>query len=288
MTFTERSVNALLGLALGDAYGRTLEFLSGNAVRTRVVDTTALRWTDDTHMSLYVAEAVVEHGPGPFDDDRFGEAIAQAFNRWFDDPLTPSTAPGNTCMAGVRNWRRGKDWRTSGVKDSDGCGAVMRIGPLPMAWSGAELVRAARISSQVTHAHPNALDAAEIGSVLLRAVLEGASLDRGLVEAYIRPGAVGDALRAALDVGFDEAKIPAFDGVGVPPARSASRSQPCWKATTSPQPWSAPRASMATATASRRSRGCSWAPRGWSYPRRGWRGFRTGSGWCRSPRAWRR
>lgn len=212
MTFTERSVNALLGLALGDAYGRTLEFLSGNAVRTRVVDTTALRWTDDTHMSLYVAEAVVEHGPGPFDDDRFGEAIAQAFNRWFDDPLTPSTAPGNTCMAGVRNWRRGKDWRTSGVKDSDGCGAVMRIGPLPMAWSGAELVRAARISSQVTHAHPNALDAAEIGSVLLRAVLEGASLDRGLVEAYIRPGAVGDALRAALDVGFDEAKIPAFDG----------------------------------------------------------------------------
>lgn len=212
MTFSERCVNAMLGLALGDAYGRTLEFLSGNAVRTRVVDTAHLRWTDDTHMSLYVAEAVLEQGPGPLDDDRFGEAIAQAFNRWFDDPLTPSTAPGNTCLAGVRNWRRGKDWRTSGVLDSDGCGAVMRIGPLPMAYAGEELVRAARISSQVTHAHPNALDAAEIASVMLRAVLEGAAVDRTLVEAHIRPGAVGDALRAALDVGFDEHKIPAFDG----------------------------------------------------------------------------
>ena len=212
MTFADRCRNAFLGLALGDAYGRPLEFLRGATVRTCRVDTSALRWTDDTHMSLYLAEAVLEMPEGPLDDDRFGNAVARAFDRWERDPITYSTAPGNTCLAGVRRWRAGRDWRTSGIRESDGCGAVMRIAPLAMRFSGEELARAARFSALVTHAHPNALDAAEVGSVLLRACLEGGPLDRALIASAVRPGVVGDALKAALDIGFDEDRIPAGDG----------------------------------------------------------------------------
>ena len=32
----------------------------------------------------------------------FGQAVGERFSAWLNDPVTPSTAPGNTCMSGVR------------------------------------------------------------------------------------------------------------------------------------------------------------------------------------------
>lgn len=130
------------------------------------------RWTDDTHMALYLAEACLRHGAAPLDEDRFGDLVGEEFSAWLDDPLTPSTAPGTTCMAGVRRWRQSRDWRTSGIAESDGCGAVMRICPLALAFEGDELTRAASVSALITHGHPNAVAAAVAASHLLRWTLE--------------------------------------------------------------------------------------------------------------------
>jgi len=173
MSFPDRALGSFLGLALGDAYGRPLEFISGARVRTAPVPIRPgeFVWTDDTHMSLYLAEAVLAQGPDRLNDDSFGNAVGAAFSRWLDDPLTRSTAPGTTCTAGVRSWRRSRDWRTSGVADSDGCGAVMRVAPLGIAFAGDELDRVAAISAQVTHGHPNASEAAVATCRLLRAAL---------------------------------------------------------------------------------------------------------------------
>ena len=225
MSFPDRALGSFLGLALGDAYGRPLEFISGARVRTAPVPIRPgeFVWTDDTHMSLYLAEAVLAQGPDRLNDDSFGNAVGAAFSRWLDDPLTPSTAPGTTCTAGVRSWRRSRDWRTSGVADSDGCGAVMRVAPLGIAFAGDELDRVAAISAQVTHGHPNASEAAVATCRLLRAALEHGRFDAELVETVIarQPGesVVTDALRAALreaqgpwDGWLDEAAIPAGDG----------------------------------------------------------------------------
>ena len=173
---------AVLGLALGDAYGRRLEFLRGEQVRTTPAGPGHdFMWTDDTHMSGYVADAVLEHGPGPVDEDRLGFCVGESFSRWLDDPLTPSTAPGNTCMAGARAWRQSQDWTTSGVRHSDGCGAVMRIAPVAIFFEGDDLLRAARVQAVVTHAHPNAPEAAIAAGWILRQLLEGRALDAQLV-----------------------------------------------------------------------------------------------------------
>ena len=182
----DRVRGALLGLALGDAYGRSLEFVRGPRVRTLPVPlpSPAFMWTDDTHMALYLVEALDQLGaPGlrRLSEDDLGRAIGAAFVRWSDDPLTPSTAPGNTCLQGAAAFRRTGDWRRSGVQQSDGCGAVMRIAPLPAVLSGAALVSAARVQALVTHAHDNAPAAAVAGCLLLRAVLEGAPLDAAVV-----------------------------------------------------------------------------------------------------------
>jgi len=226
MTFDDRCVNAFLGLALGDAYGRPLEFHRLPQVRELPIDRDRLMWTDDTHMSLFLAEAVLEQGPDVLGVEAFGQAVGEAFVRWIGDPLTPSTAPGSTCMAGVQAWMRGGDWQTSGVERSDGCGAVMRIGPLPMALSGEDVLFAAEVQARLTHGHPNATEAAVAGSWILRRVLESGRLDEQLViEAvaqlrgpWSRGGTVADSLEAAVllahrdEPWLDEGAVPEGDG----------------------------------------------------------------------------
>ncbi|MEY6432486.1 ADP-ribosylglycohydrolase family protein, partial [Thioalkalicoccus limnaeus] len=200
----DRARAALLAHACGDRFGAPLEFIRGPSVRTCPVQLG--NWTDDTHMSLYLGEAILEHGAGPLRIERFADALGAAFVRWMHDPLTPSTAPGNTCLAGAANFERDRDWRTSGIASSDGCGAVMRIVPLALAFRGEELLEAARVSARITHAHPNAEEAAMAGAWLVQRILETGRWGAGLVEEAIRGldgpwscgGSVAEGLRAAL------------------------------------------------------------------------------------------
>jgi len=219
---------ALLAHACGDRFGAPLEFVSDARVRTRKV--VLGNWTDDTHMSLYLGEAILAHGPGPLRPDPFGQAVGDAFVRWLHDPLSPSTAPGGTCLSGARRFERQRDWQSSGIRESDGCGAVMRIVPLALAlalaFRGADLLEAARISALLTHAHPNALEAAMAGAWLVGQVLETGVWGGDLVEEAIRGlegpwsqgGTVAAGLRAALvwagqgDDWLDEGLIPPGDG----------------------------------------------------------------------------
>lgn len=230
--FEDRARGAFLGLALGDAYGRSLEFLSGHRVRSQKVEipSPAFMWTDDTHMSLYLVDAFEALGTealSRFSAEDFGRAVGEAFVRWSQDPLTPSTAPGNTCLEGSRRFARTGDWHTSGVRESDGCGAVMRVVPLPIVLSGTPLITAARVQSVVTHAHENAPASAIAASLLLRELLEGAPLNVELVLRTLRrldsigkatpslvgalTAAVGQAQRSYLPW-LDEAAIPDGDG----------------------------------------------------------------------------
>lgn len=213
ISFADRCVGAFLGLAVGDAFGRPLEFTRGEAVRTLPVrlEPGTFRWTDDTHMSMYLARAILDGSGGTFDEDVFGHAVGRRFIEWMHDPLTPSTAPGNACLGGTANYERVGDWRTSGGSDADGCGAVMRIAPLAMAFSGDTLTRAAEISAIVTHAHANAREAVIAGSHLLRWVLDGQAFSpalvdravRGLRGPWARGGTVARSLEDALVVGRD-------------------------------------------------------------------------------------
>lgn len=225
----DRARGAFLGLALGDAWGRPLEFLSGPRVRTEPVDLApgAFRWTDDTHMALYLAQALLALPAGLFDEEAFGAALAEQWLCWLRDPLMPSTAPGNACLRGVRRIEAGESWRSSGDPGNDGCGAVMRIAPLAMALEGASLTRAAALQAATTHGHPNAIEAAVAGSHLLRWTLEEGRFDGELVlravaalrGPWCRGGVVAEALLAAVDFGarpgrawLDEPSIPTGDG----------------------------------------------------------------------------
>ena len=233
MIDASRARGALLGLAAGDAFGRSLEFVGLPAVRTAAVDLRPghFRWTDDTHMALYLGDALLDlpaarFTPGALDEDALGHAIGRRFVAWSHDPLTPSTAPGNTCLAGAASYERAGNWRLSGVRDSDGCGAVMRIAPLGIALDGEVLAQAASISARVTHAHPNAVAGAVAAALLVRQVLEEGELsvraveETRLIVAQRWPDGVDVpvALAAAVRLGgrsgdwLEEGEVPAGDG----------------------------------------------------------------------------
>jgi ADP-ribosylglycohydrolase len=173
----------LFGLALGDALGWPVEFLKLTQIRARygragiTAPPDPALYTDDTQMSVAVAEALVEAGEA--DLDALMGAIGRNFIAWKHDPITPSRAPGTTCIRGVNALEGGAPWREAGVKDSKGCGACMRVAPMGYLYQHHpdKLMETARSQAWLTHRHPAAEAAAVGAAYLVKLALDGVAPD---------------------------------------------------------------------------------------------------------------
>lgn len=199
---------AMVGLAVGDALGFPTEFRSRAAILEAfgpagVTDFVALhdpRWgpkpfivgprhpagtySDDTQMSLAVAEALLDAGAP--DLEPVMEAMARRFVAWSRSEDN-DRAPGSTCMAGCRSLGAGTAWRDSGVPDSKGAGAPMRAVPIGLRlWRDRDAMLAlARASSVPTHGHDAAVEGAAAVALMTAMALEKQS-----------PRAIYDAIMA--------------------------------------------------------------------------------------------
>lgn len=178
----ERARAAFLGLAVGDALGAPLEFMTAGEIRARhgiVRDMIGGGWlrlapggvTDDTEMSLALARAIAARGG--FDL----RAAAEALAAWMKgNPVDV----GSTVRRGLRAFiLSGRLEAEPGEWDA-GNGAAMRMVPVALATLGddALLGRCAVAQARLTHHHPLS-DAAcvALGRMLQAAVL-GLSLPR--------------------------------------------------------------------------------------------------------------
>ena len=84
-------------------------------------------FTDDTQMSIAIAEALVRSGDQ--DLEAIMQAVKDEFVKWLHSPEN-TRAPGRTCLRGVANMEKGIHWSKSGVADSKGCGSAMRSAPI--------------------------------------------------------------------------------------------------------------------------------------------------------------
>lgn len=197
MTTRERFLGCLLGLAVGDAVGTTLEFEQRGSFKP-LTDMTGGgpfglapgQWTDDTSMALCLASSLVEKGE--FDpSDQMARYV-----RWHDEGYMSSTGRcfdiGNTTAAALARFKRTRDpFAGSTDSQSAGNGSIMRLAPVPLFFAAdmAKAVHYSAESSRTTHAAAECLDACRLfGAVLVRALHGGAKEDVLLGDAQAFAG----------------------------------------------------------------------------------------------------
>ncbi len=153
----ERAYATLLGSALGDALGATVEFCTQSEIRAqygvlrKIVGGGWLRLkpgevTDDTQMSLCIARSLAAVGWSPSD-------IAERFAAWFKGwPVDV----GNTCRRGIARYINHGTLAGPFNEGDAGNGAAMRVAPVALATlaDGRLLERWAVEQGHITHNHP--------------------------------------------------------------------------------------------------------------------------------------
>ena len=188
----DRYRGCLMGLAVGDAVGTTVEFKPPGTF----IPVTGMtgggpfrlepgQWTDDTSMALCLADSLVARGEFDAADqmDRYvrwaTEGYLSSNGRCFDIGVTVSDAIGRYRAAGDP---------LSGSIDpySAGNGSLMRLAPVPLffARDPEEAVRMSGESSRTTHGTAACIDACRYyGGLILGAVL-GESKETLLTPRY--------------------------------------------------------------------------------------------------------
>ena len=197
----DRAIGALLGLAVGDAIGTTLEFEPRNDHAPRLTDMVgggpfrlkAGEWTDDTAMALALADSLLAARFDPRD-------LMERFWRWRRQGEYSCTGRcfdiGNTVSASLQRYVANSD-PIAGVDDprTAGNGSLMRLAPVAIRhWSQPEeRRRIAALQSQTTHGAQEAVNACVFFADVLAETIQGKdmrSTHRRVANTY--PGQIGE------------------------------------------------------------------------------------------------
>ena len=206
----DRAKGALVGLALGDALGTTLEFARRDT-KPPVTDLVgggpfrlaAGEWTDDTSMALCLADSLVERGLLDARD------LMERFLRWYEEGHNSVTGEcfdiGATTAGALHSFRDTGEPLSGGTDpQSAGNGSLMRLSPVAIRWwhDRAKATAAARLQSRTTHGAPQAVEACALFAELLVEAIAGAPK-----ETVLRArGWSGDAQIAEVAAGSWRAK----------------------------------------------------------------------------------
>ena len=175
----KKFLGSLLGAAIGDAVGASREgrgMASQREIQALASDRSPLRYTDDTHMTIGVAESLVEC-------EGFDAAhMAGCFVRNYQAEPWRGYGPGPPRV--FRLMENGVPWNEAAAQiypgGSFGNGAAMRVAPIGLFfWNRQEELReAAQESSLITHSHPLGVEGA---------VLQAAAVAHALAQDPSRP-----------------------------------------------------------------------------------------------------
>ncbi len=192
MDALERYRGCLLGLAVGDAVGTTLEFrpqgtfkpiddmLGGGPFQLQ-----AGEWTDDTSMALCLAVSLVECGTFDARDQM------RRYLRWRDEGYMASNGVcfdiGGTVAAALHIFERtGNPFAGSIDPATAGNGSLMRLAPIPLFYANRpeRAIEQAANSSRTTHGAATAVDACCYFAGLILGALRGETKEVLLSPGY--------------------------------------------------------------------------------------------------------
>ena len=192
METTERYRGSLLGLAVGDAVGTTLEFKPPGSF-TPIEDMVGGgpfhlqpgQWTDDTSMALCLAESLIEQqGFNPVHQ-------LQKYLQWYREGYLSSTGRcfdiGNTTIDGLRQFEKTQEpYCGSTDPRSAGNGSIMRLAPVPLFYAKRPLEAIAKSaeSSRTTHQATVAVEGCRYLGALIVGAVNGVSREELLSKRY--------------------------------------------------------------------------------------------------------
>jgi ADP-ribosylglycohydrolase len=148
----DRALLSLRGLSVGDAFGERFFGRPTEVVGRRELPAAPWAWTDDTQMALSIVEVLFEH------DSVEQDVLAAGFaSRFAADPMRDY---GGGAIRLLRRVHQGADWQTEASLLFDGGsygnGGAMRAAPIGGFFAGdpERAAAQARLSAEVTHAHP--------------------------------------------------------------------------------------------------------------------------------------
>ena len=157
-TLQSRALGAYLGLAVGDALGATVEFMTAGEIRQQYGehrDIIGGGWlklragevTDDTQMSLALGAAIIESG---------GWNLTNIAEHWLTWLKSKPADIGNTCRRGITRYLRDGSLTTPYSDGDAGNGALMRNLPtILFAFRDAALLDHYSLKqAHFTHHHP--------------------------------------------------------------------------------------------------------------------------------------
>jgi ADP-ribosyl-[dinitrogen reductase] hydrolase len=183
----QRAVAAYLGLAIGDALGATVEFMTPREIVAQYGVHDRIRgggWlhlkagqvTDDTTMALALGTAILAHGRV------LAQPAAEAFDAWM---RARPVDIGNTVRRGLLHFRATGATEMPESEHDAGNGAAMRVLPVALATLGQpeEVVRlACRVQAHITHNNRLSDAATECLALMVQDALGGADKYRLLHE----------------------------------------------------------------------------------------------------------
>lgn len=188
----DRARGALVGLAVGDAVGTTVEFKSPGSFLpvTDMVGGGPFRlepgqWTDDTSMALCLAASLVEMG-GCDPADQLTRYL-----RWRDEGYMSSNGRcfdiGNTVSAALGEFRRTGRLQPAPINEESAAnGSIMRLAPVAMRYADTpvEAIAFAADSSRTTHPARRPVDACRYLAALIVGAISGLSKETLLSADY--------------------------------------------------------------------------------------------------------
>jgi ADP-ribosyl-[dinitrogen reductase] hydrolase len=211
----------LLGLAVGDAIGTTVEFQPRGTfpavtsmVGGGVFNLKPGQWTDDTSMALCLAESLV------FCDGFDALDQMQRYLKWYENGYLSSTGRcfdiGSVTRQALERFKTtGKPMSGSTHPSAAGNGSLMRLAPVPMYFASSKVKTRlyAGKSSRTTHAAKECIDACTLFADMLVSALTGKEKEVILFEGGV-PGIVSAKIQAIANGEYKDKPMQQIRGNG--------------------------------------------------------------------------
>ncbi|SDW21871.1 ADP-ribosylglycohydrolase family protein [Paenibacillus sp. CF384] len=176
-----RFQGSLIGLAIGDAIGTTVEFKEPGTFSEvtemnggGAFDLPKGSWTDDTSMAICLSESLIlKKQFDPVDQ-------MHRYVKWYRTGHLSSTGEcfdiGNATVEALRRFERtGEPFSGSEDAYTAGNGSIMRLAPVPLFFANDlyEVAKWSGISSRTTHSAKECVDACRLLGVMIAAAAKG-------------------------------------------------------------------------------------------------------------------